>query len=290
MSILRKIKILHLEPTDVCQLACPLCSRETDLEFNKHGQHHLTVSQIQKYFSDTDIRQLDKVFMCGDYGDPAAGKNTIEIYRWLRSINPTVVLGMNTNGALQNTAWWQEIASIMTQPKDYVVFSIDGLADTNHLYRVNCNWTKLIDNASAFINAGGPAHWDMLVYRHNQHQVDSAEQLARDMGFKWFRAKISKRPFINHLEFPIGWQHPQSKPGEIHCQALEESSIYIDAQGRISPCCWLGNRQSNFVTDFEKIKVSWGTDTPNPTCAVSCTTDKNKTRFKNQWQRETQLC
>jgi len=289
MSTLRKIKVLHLEPTDVCQLACPLCARETDPEFNKRRQNHLTISQIQKYFSESDIRDLDKVFMCGDYGDPAAGKYTIEIYRWLRSINPDIVLGMNTNGALQNKDWWQEIAAIMVHPQDYVVFSIDGLEDTNHVYRVNCNWTKLMENSSAFIKSGGPAHWDMLVYQHNQHQVDAAEKLAHQMGFKWFRAKISKRPIVNQLEFPIGWSKLDSATGPIQCHALQEQSIYIDAQGRVSPCCWLGSRQSNFVTDFNEVQASWNTKNPNPVCKSACSTRSNKTNFSLQWQREIQL-
>jgi len=286
----REIKVLHLEPTDVCQLACPACAREIDPEFNKSWRNHLTVEQIQKYFSNEQIAQMDKMFMCGDYGDPAAGQYTLEIYRWFRSINPGIVLGMNTNGALQNTAWWRELATIVNQSQDYVVFSIDGLEDTNHIYRVNCNWNKLMDNAAAFIAAGGLAHWDMLVYQHNQHQVDSAEQLAREMGFKWFRAKVSKRPYVNQLEFPVGWQRSNQNTGNIHCHALEESSIYIDAQGRISPCCWLGNRQSNFVTDFEIIKASWSTPTPDPICKRSCSSSSDKTNFIAQWQREVELC
>ena len=289
MLTLRNIKVLHLEPTDVCQIACPLCSRETDPEFDKSQRHHLTIDQILQHFSLDDIAKIDKMFMCGSYGDPAAGRQTLEIYRWFRSINPKIVLGMNTNGALQNTAWWQELAGILNQTQDYVVFSIDGLEDTNHIYRVNCNWSKLTENVSAFINAGGQAHWDMLVYRHNQHQVADAEQLAQSMGFKWFRAKVSKRPFVNQLEFPIGWIKTGERTGPIQCHALEEQSLYIDAQGRVSPCCWLGSRQSNFVTNFEEVQLSWNTNNPNPVCKNVCSTSYNKTNFKSQWQKEIQL-
>lgn len=286
---MRELKVLHVEPTDVCQLACPACAREVDTEFDKTQKNHLTVDQIQQHFSIEQIANLDKMFMCGDYGDPAAGRHTLEIYRWVRSINPDIVLGMNTNGALQRIEWWQDLAVIMNQPQDYVVFSIDGLQDTNHIYRVNCNWSKLMKNAQAFIDAGGPAHWDMLVFGHNQNQVDAAEQLARSMGFTWFRAKVSKRPFPNQLEFPVGWYSPSENNGSIHCHALADQSIYIDAQGRVSPCCWLGNRQSNFVTDFELIKATWTTATPNLICKKSCSTNKEKTNFNAQWQREIQL-
>ena len=283
---LKLYKVLHLEPTDVCQAACPLCARETDAEFDQHQQHHLTVEQIKQQFDKDLICGLDKMFMCGNYGDPAAGRHTLEIYRYFRTINPNIVLGMNTNGAIQNTAWWSELAGILNQPQDYVVFSIDGLEDTNHIYRRNVRWSKLIDNAQAFISAGGQAQWDMLVYKHNEHQVDHCEQLARDMKFTWFRAKVSRRPYINGLEFPVGWQQPNVNTGAIECIALKDSSVYMDAQARISPCCWLGSTQTDFVT-LEQVQTTWNTD-PHPTCRATCSGINNS--FTNQWQREVELC
>ena len=38
----------------------------------------------------------------------------------------------------------------------------------------------------AFINAGGRARWDFLIFAHNEHQVDEAEALATKWGFKSF--------------------------------------------------------------------------------------------------------
>lgn len=287
---MRKIKVLHVESTDVCQAACPLCARETDVNFNKGLKHHLQVGHIQREFSDNVIAKLDKMFMCGNYGDPAAGHYTMDIYSYFRKINPEIVLGMNTNGAIQSTFFWHALGSLFNKPNDYCVFSIDGLEDTNQVYRKNVNWKKLMSNAQAFIAAGGSAHWDMLVYKHNQHQVDACEQLARDMGFKWFRAKISKRGFTDRLEFPIGWQEPAIKQGTIKCHAQEEKSMFIDAQGRVSACCWIGSTQSEFVgDDLKTVKLTWKTELPNATCKSACSKTKNKTTFKDQWQREIQL-
>jgi hypothetical protein len=288
--ILRDIKVLHLEPTDVCQAACVLCARETDTNFDQSQQHHLSMYQILNTFGADNIEMLDKMFMCGNYGDPAAGKHTMNIYRQFRKINSDIVLGMNTNGALRTPQWWRELANILCQPRDYVVFSIDGLEDTNHLYRKNVKWSRLIDNVKAFIEAGGSAHWDMLVYRHNQDQVSACEQLARDLGFKWFRAKVSKRGFVHDLQQPIGWYVPKVTSSQIQCHALGEQSLYIDAQARVSPCCWLGATQHNFVTDFEQVQQSWHTDHVNPICASTCAVQHTGTSFTNQWQREVELC
>lgn len=288
---MRRIKVLHLESTDVCQAACPLCARETDPSFNKKQQHHLTIAHIQKHFSDRVISNLDKVFMCGVYGDPAAAKHTLDIYRWFRQLNSNITLGMNTNGAIQNTFWWHELGHMFNQPLDYVVFSIDGLEDTNATYRRGVDWSKLMANADAYISAGGSAHWDMLVYRHNQHQVDECEQLARDMGFKWFRAKVSSRELLNsNLQTPLGWHIPVYKQGPIRCHVLEEKSAYIDAQGQISPCCWLGRDRSNAITDIKQVQPTWKSDSPNLICQTTCSTKDSKNKFNSQWQREVQLC
>ena len=288
---MRRIKVLHIEPTDVCQAACPMCARETDTTFNKSAKHHLRVEHIQQHFSDRVISNLDKMFMCGNYGDPAAGYYTMDIYNYFRQVNPEIVLGMNTNGAIQSTFFWHALGKLFNKSEDYCVFSIDGLEDTNPVYRKNVNWSKLMSNAEAFIAAGGSAHWDMLVYRHNEHQVDTCEQLARDMGFKWFRAKVSKRGFTDRLEFPIGWQEPVIKQGPIKCHVLEEKSMFIDAQGRVSPCCWIGSTQKKFVDDdLETIKLTWKTNSPNPVCKDACSSNKTKSSFTKQWQREVQLC
>lgn len=290
MLISRDIKVLHLEPTDVCQAACPACAREIDGHFQKDRRHHLTFQQIEEHISTNQIAYLDKMFMCGNYGDPAAGQHTLEIYQRFRHINPNLVLGMNTNGAIQNCTWWTQLGEIFQGELDYVVFSIDGLQDTNHIYRRGVDWHKMIKNIQAYLNTGASAHWDMLVYRHNEHQVDACEQLARDMGFTWFRAKISKRPLLGPLAYPMDWPQPLHQSRNISCQALREKSMYIDAQGRMSPCCFLGSRQTNFIEDFESIVLSWTSTRPDATCVAACGTDDGNTNFSNQWQRQIQLC
>ena len=244
---MRKIKVLHLEPTDVCQLACPLCARETDKEFKKSFKNHLTIPQIQQHLTNQEIKELDKMFMCGNYGDPVASKHTLDVYRWFRQINPDITLGMNTNGGLKTHSWWQALGQMLNRQRDYVVFSIDGLEDTNHIYRRNVDWQRLMSNVKSFIAAGGRAHWDMLIFRHNEHQVEQARQLAADMGFAEFRCKVSRRfgsiP-VEYLQPPVKYQpdfHSTDDITEISCSAYNERSVYMDYKGNILPCCWIGS-------------------------------------------------
>jgi MoaA/NifB/PqqE/SkfB family radical SAM enzyme len=300
---LANIKILHLEPTTACNAACPQCARE-DINFYNDAVHRseLTLDQVQSMFPAKFIAQLDKLMMCGNFGEPAISNHTVKIFKWARSINPSITLGMNTNGGLRTTTWWRELGKLFNQPTDYVVFSIDGLDDTNHVYRRNVNWKNLVRNAEAFITAGGSAHWDMLIYQHNEHQVDQAQQLAKDMGFKWFRAKVSNRFSWRPVDFlrpPKSWVLDQSQHRDtIRCHALEEKSLYVCATGEIMPCCFIGPHVFNRDRDlaqalatpgFQTIVDRWITD-PLPICQQSCSVkEQSQTNFERQWRREVQL-
>lgn len=284
------IKVLHLESTNACNAACPQCPREIELNFDKNlPPAHLSVDQIKKIVSVDFIRGLEKMFICGNYGDPAAGKHTLEIFKYFRSINPDIVLGMNTNGSLRNSNWWSKLSKILNQPRDYVVWSIDGLADTNHIYRINTKWTNIMKNAQAFIQAGGVAHWDMLVFKHNEHQVDQVEKLAKELGFAWFRTKVSKRfeyiP-VSFLSLPTSSTTSTTTSSAIRCHALNESSIYISAKAEIFPCCWLGVYPNATMDKFSDIRLSWASNTPLSVCKTNCTEIGTGTKFSNQWKRE----
>jgi len=101
---------------------------------------------------------------------------------------------MNTNGGMRKPEFWAKMGTLFSKKlRDHwswqITFSIDGLADTNHLYRRNVEWDKLVANAKAFIDAGGRAEWDYLIFKHNEHQIDEAKQLSKDMGFYAFVPK-----------------------------------------------------------------------------------------------------
>lgn len=290
LKLFETVRVLHIEPTDVCQAECPLCARETDSMFNKNIKHWLTVPEIKRILPEKLIYRLDKMFMCGNYGDPAANDESLQIFSYFRQVNSSIVLGMNTNGGLQHHYWWARLANVLYKPTDYVVFSIDGLEDTNHIYRKNVSWNRVIKNVESFIAAGGNAQWDMLVYEHNEHQVYACEQLAKEMGFKWFRTKVSKRPSnVAWLKSPKGYSSPVVEHGQIDCFRNNDSSLYLSAKGKFYPCCWLGYGDDT-IDKFDSIAAGWSTNKCHPTCKQTCSSSNSSTSFTNQWQREVQLC
>lgn len=282
---LRDIKELHIEPSSRCNAACPQCGRYTnggEILNPEITIKDLKLETIKEKCSVDFVKQLNKMYMCGTYGDPAAHRDPLAIYEWFREINPTITLGMNTNGGLRNSKFWSKLGIMLSRERDYCVFSIDGLSDTNHLYRRNVNFNKVIVNVKEFIAAGGRAHWDMLVFKHNEHQVDDCMRLAKKLGFVAFRAKVSKRFIIRPvigLEPPEIYR-PDLQYGNVSCAALNERSVYLNYRGELLPCCFLSSSKYK-LEDFPNIINNW-----TQTCIKSCSTVNDRSNFGKQWFRE----
>ena len=206
----KDVKQLHMETSSVCNAACPMCVRELDPSFDKKGVS-LSLAKVKTLFNEKFISNLDSMFMCGTYGDPAVAPDTIKIFKYFRDVNPNIALGMHSNASLRSEKWWYQLGEILSNKKDYCYFGIDGLADTNHIYRVNTDFKKIMKNATNFIKAGAQAHWELLVFQQNEHQIEEARKLSKDIGFVNFSEKISRRfniPIIKekvpHIKAPIG--------------------------------------------------------------------------------------
>jgi len=275
----RSITEIHAELSSFCHLKCPQCPRTIGESPNPYLQEaHLSLSKLREILPFEDIRDLKLFFACGNYGDPLMNPECLEIYRYLRTCSRNLELQLHTNGSLRNKTFFYHLAQTL-QDKGSVIFSIDGLEDTNHIYRRGSVWNKIINNANSFIKAGGYAIWNYIVFEHNEHQIDEARQLAREIGFKAFNVKYSKR----RVHPTTSWLKPVRKPLEVSrgpiviCQALAKQSLYIDAHGDLYPCCYVGEAHYHprYIEGYKDIDNETLNSYPfNPTssiCVKSCT-------------------
>ena len=183
-----QIKHIHLEPTQRCQAQCPMCDRTN----NPHvGKAELSLDNFMQIVDIDFARQLNSLLMCGNHGDPIVSDDILSIFRYLRVNNPKMYLHMTTNAGARDDEWWKELVSILgTRGK--VTFSVDGLEDTNHLYRVNVNWKRVEHSMDVFTQAGGRGIWVYLIFEHNEHQVEEAERMAKLFGLEFVRKKTGR--------------------------------------------------------------------------------------------------
>ena len=190
------IRKVHLEITQRCNAGCPMCGRhEEDGSVNRlirNNLQELTLEDCKSIFQPEFIQQLEIISFCGNLGDPIVARDTLEVCQYLRQNNPDLHIMISTNGGARSTQWWKELAGVLGENGE-VKFAIDGLSDTNHIYRRGVDWDVVMRNAQAFIDAGGEAEWHYLIFEHNEHQVDQAKKLSQEMGFLDFKKKKSSR-------------------------------------------------------------------------------------------------
>jgi MoaA/NifB/PqqE/SkfB family radical SAM enzyme len=235
---------------------------------------HIDVDRVIENLQLDKLTSLKKVVLEGDKGDPVMHPRIEKFIEAFSSMKTPPLITLTTNGSIRSTTWWAELAK-KRYPNLKVIFSIDGLADTNHLYRVGIDFKKIIKNAQAFIDAGGYAVWKLLVFKHNQHQVDEIHALSQTMGFAeyWVRAAddgrfkgLDKWPVrteqgTHYLEVntksykkfdqEYTFKHPviRNTPEftnitERLCPNLVKGQIYITHENYVIPCCMM-----HFVTE-----------------------------------------
>ena len=120
----------HIEPTSKCTLECPLCDRTWFYEkFKRRLLHEINIDNIVKFVGPNAV-----ISMCGNNGDPIYHSKFHELCRKLKDNN--CVISITTNGSSKTKSWWRKLNDILDE-NDKIIFSIDGLEDTNHLYRKN---------------------------------------------------------------------------------------------------------------------------------------------------------
>jgi len=258
-----EIRAVHLELTERCQAACPMCSRTGNFLLTNS---ELSIGDIRKIFSKNFVKQLNRITLCGNFGEPIVAKDCLNIVEYFRYSNPHLQITINTNAGARNLEFWSDLATILNGSNSYVVFGIDGLEDTNHVYRVGVNWNKVISSAKTFIDNGGNARWDFIVFEHNEYQIEEAKQLSQQLGFQSFRLKktyrfekfknLNIRPskkYFNEKTYIFSKNEFDSV--EIDCLVKQSKEIYISAQGLLFPCCWVGEEIYNKNSIIDKNKI-----------------------------------
>tara|TARA_B100001057_G_scaffold345656_1_gene346789 strand:- start:118 stop:1329 length:1212 start_codon:yes stop_codon:yes gene_type:complete len=193
-----ELELIQWEPTSYCNancLVCPRTDKETMLTQPNivHTQRHSSGDDIQAFIDsavDPRLKKLKKIVYNGNIGDammhPQIDKILIDINRERPEVSQT----LHTNGGGPWAEKFERLGEHISknyQNPEYanihLVFSIDGLEDTNHLYRRNVIWKHILKNSEVLRKHKVNVRWRMNRFEHNAHQVDTARQMAKDWGW-----------------------------------------------------------------------------------------------------------
>lgn len=272
MYDISKIKHVHLEVSSKCNARCPLCPRNLNgYPYNDgYTERDLTIGEVKQIFSVDFVKQLTGLLINGNFGDMIMNPDSADIVEYFMHINPNLETYISTNGGARNKEFWTRLGRLGVE----VWFCIDGLKDTNHLYRQNVVWNTVIENAKTFIEAGGTATWKMIEFDFNQHQQHQAQKLAAELGFKKFQITREGRQhspvfdkdgnLVHVIGHPtntdfqkIFWSRRNDQVlvedvvenksvSSIDCFSVRKSSIYVSSTGDVYPCCYTGFQPNTY--------------------------------------------
>jgi len=277
-----KVKEVHYDITNMCNAACPQCVR-TD---PSTGRAHKYIQKTELLLEDFKqisppwfLKQLDYIYFCGNYGDPIVARDLLVILDYVWEQNPKLSVKVHSNCSLRDISWWKIFAQLTNDKKFTLIASVDGASQsTQGLYRVNTNYEKIIKNLKTFIEYGGIVEWRFIVFKHNEHEVELAEKISKEIGCVNFRSYSSNRQFINgkfkhvvngetrYLEKPsyevdkkfndrktIDFEELVEANAKIDCLANKTQSIFIDFEGNVLPCCHYGIRLYTNIRNAEDV-------------------------------------
>ena len=173
--------MLMIEPTNECNLNCPLCPT---------GSNTLTRSKgampLEHFIQCIDEVSDSLLFLSlWNVGEPFMNDDLIEMIQYAKGKNIYVMT--STNGHFFNDA--KRVRELIRSGLDELILSMDGASEeTYKRYRQKGHFQKVIDGLNLLIqekkSVGSKTpvvDLQFIVMRHNEHEIERMEALAREV-------------------------------------------------------------------------------------------------------------
>jgi MoaA/NifB/PqqE/SkfB family radical SAM enzyme len=242
--------MLMVEPTNFCNLKCPLCPSGNGEMTRPRGNMDLAA------FKSLVDQGAGHVFMMmlWNQGEPYINKRFNEMVRYAH--DNRIFTFTSTNGHFVRSD--EAAREIVNSGLDEIVFSVDGVdQETYAKYRVGGQLERVFDGIRRLLRARTAAgactplvNLQFIVMRQNEGQVEAAEALARELGVDKFLIKTAQvytqeeagdflpveSEFQRYEAASNGQLRVKGQPVS-GCKVLWYSAM-VNWDGRVAPCCF----------------------------------------------------
>jgi MoaA/NifB/PqqE/SkfB family radical SAM enzyme len=251
---------LQIETTTRCTLKCPACSRTWWAETlrKKVPIYDIDPSKVYNFLNCDTGKKIKILDLRGDWGDSIYYPKLfdfIDLFRAEKKFN------ICTNGSNQTEKFWNNLASRLDE-KDTVEFSIDGLEDTNHLYRKNSNWKSIMLGLDIIRKSKAKIIWKTNIFKFNAEILAEIKKFAESKGaifiskstHRW--GEESLRPPEHLIESDMVYK-PDAKIDEIEAGCKTNLNWSISAYHMFMPCGWFCAPQVLYKSSLWTNKEKW---------------------------------
>ncbi|MDD5556393.1 MAG: radical SAM protein [bacterium] len=251
---------IKVEPTNNCNLRCPLCPQVTGhCQVRGASAPVFGTLPFELYTKlIDDLRDvLFSVLLYGQ-GEPFLSGDIFRMIRYARERNIGTMISTNLNISRDGFA-----EEVVQSGLDFIEVSLDGADQTAYeTFRVGGDFALVRDNLARIIAArrrlglrAPLVEWKFIVMRHNEHQIDDARRMAREIGVDYLTftpvANIdpSRKDLIErwvstiprYRRYDVGaGLDLRAERARKTCSWLYRSAS-VNCDGSISPCCYYPN-------------------------------------------------
>lgn len=266
MPVLRSYPYyLVIDPTNICNLRCPLCPTWQDTDARPKGKMDLlTFSRIL----DEAGPYLFALNLC-NWGEPFLNPDLPSMIRYAKKYNTVVGTSTNLNYLPDDYA-----RELVESGIDVIVISLDGITQESYSrYRKGGKLSTVFGNLEKLVAQRNPhmkfplIMWQFLVNRYNEHEIEKAQNMAHEMDIHFLpssmRTSMGKEllfplyervkemadwlpedPAYNRYAYDIG---PETRTPKETCTWLWHSMV-VNWDGSVTPCCGVYEKKWDFGT------------------------------------------
>lgn len=236
-TLASKPYLINSEPTNSCFLHCPFCPTG---KVNSRKNGYADPLLFKKVFKE--IAAYVYLITFHGWGEPLMHKNLpllIELANKYR-----ICTAVTTNGLLLDKRTAERLIS---SKLDILYISIDGASEEAYRkYRFGGSLEKVLSNIKNLIalkkerNIKTPfIEWQFIVFRHNEHEIKKAKQLAKKLGVDsivFLPAYTEDKSYEpSDPKFRLPKESPLMKSSD--CRHLW-STLAFHWDGTVVPCCY----------------------------------------------------
>ncbi len=264
--------ILTIEPTNLCNLRCPLCTT---------GNGEMT--RVRGHMQPETFQQiLDKMgrdiffLLLYHQGEPYLNTHFLELVRMAKAQN--IYCTTSSNGHYFDD---ETIRATIASGLDSMIVSIDGVAQKSYeKYRVRGNLQKVVEGSRRFMEIKKELGkktpliaWQFLVMKHNAHEISEIKRLAKEVGVDRLLIKTievrSKEEAAEWLPEDEKYRRYKFDGSRLEAKNSDKQSCprpwlstLINWDGSMVPCCFDKNGQYEMgnLTEAGDLESLWKGD------------------------------
>lgn len=246
-TVLGRPMNITIEPTNVCNLACPVC--ETGADILGREKQHMSLDVFKTIINKVAAHTNTLMFYF--MGEPFLNKQAYEMIRYGKDLGIPFI-DTCTNGDPVNPKKLIECGI------DRVSFQIGGMSqETHQIYRINSNLERVMKNMKETLrlkkeyNSPIQVNCGFILMKHNEHEVSLFLNKMAEYGVS--SAQVID-PCVRTIEqahsmLPTDQKHwiydPEGiKKGILKPRSLPNNncpwiyySVVIQVNGNVVPCC-----------------------------------------------------